>query len=90
VWTKQAGAKVTWYDPVKDQTRECNLTSIQVTSQSSLTGVVFRAVGMMYLVDLDDTPGYTLIIVWKLPAPEKVEMEAPKKPKAKAEAALLG
>lgn len=36
---------------------------IQVASQSSLTGVVFRAVGMMYLVDLDDTPGYTLTIV---------------------------
>ena len=30
---------------------------IQVASQSSLTGVVFRAVGMMYLVDLDDVPG---------------------------------
>eukprot|EP00934_Nitzschia_sp_Nitz4_P000352 Nitzschia sp. Nitz4//scaffold45_size130396//32879//34533//NITZ4_003439-RA/size130396-snap-gene-0.123-mRNA-1//1//CDS//3329552368//352//frame0 len=38
---------------------------IQVASQSSLTGVVFRAVGMMYLVDLDDTPGYTLTIVEK-------------------------
>lgn len=36
---------------------------IQVASQSTLTGVVFRAVGMMYLVDLDDTPGYTLTIV---------------------------
>lgn len=36
---------------------------IQVASQSSLTGVVFRAVGMMYLVDLDDTPGYTLTAV---------------------------
>lgn len=33
---------------------------IQVAGQSSLTGVVFRAVGMLYLVDLDDTPGYTL------------------------------
>jgi hypothetical protein len=33
---------------------------IQVAAQSSLTGVVFRAVGMLYLVDLDDTPGYTL------------------------------
>jgi len=38
---------------------------IQVASQSSLTGVVFRAVGMMYLVDLDDTPGYVLTIVQK-------------------------
>jgi hypothetical protein len=36
---------------------------IQVAAQSSLTGVVLRAVGMMYLVDLDDTPGYTLTIV---------------------------
>jgi hypothetical protein len=36
---------------------------IQVAGQSSLTGVVFRAVGMMYLVDLDDTPGYTLTLV---------------------------
>jgi hypothetical protein len=36
---------------------------IQVATQSSLTGVVFRAVGMMYLVDLDDTPGYTLRLV---------------------------
>jgi hypothetical protein len=104
--TKQTGAKVTWYDPIKDQTRERNLTSmdwrtwirftmsflingvgyhilvhalpIQVASQSSLTGVVFRAVGMMYLVDLDDTPGYTLTIVEKTPEPET---EAPEKPK---------
>jgi hypothetical protein len=38
---------------------------IQVASQSSFTGVVFRAVGMMYLVDLDDTPGYTLTVVEK-------------------------
>jgi len=36
---------------------------IQVATQSSLTGVVFRAVGMMYLVDLDDTAGYTLTLV---------------------------
>merc|ERR1719491_1444691 len=35
---------------------------LQVAAQSSLTGVVFRAVGMMYLVDLDDTPGYKLTI----------------------------
>lgn len=33
---------------------------IQVAGQGSLTGVVFRAVGMLYLVDLDDSPGYTL------------------------------
>lgn len=33
---------------------------IQIAAQSSLTGVVFRAVGMLYLVDLDDSPGHTL------------------------------
>jgi hypothetical protein len=33
---------------------------IQIAAQSSLTGVVFRAVGMLYLVDLDDSPGYPL------------------------------
>jgi hypothetical protein len=38
----------------------------------------------------DDTPGYTLLVMEKLPAPEKVEMEAPENPKAKAEAAQLG
>jgi hypothetical protein len=38
---------------------------IQVAAQSSLTGVVFRAVGMMYLVDLDDTPGYKITLVPK-------------------------
>ena len=36
---------------------------IQVAYQSTLTGVVLRAVGMMYLVDLDDTSGYTLKLV---------------------------
>jgi hypothetical protein len=36
---------------------------IQIAAQSSLTGVVFRAVGMLYLVDLDDTVGYTLTFV---------------------------
>ena len=35
---------------------------IQVASQSSLTGIVFRAVGMIYLVDLDNTSGYKLTI----------------------------
>ena len=43
---------------------------IQVAAQSSLTGVVFRAVGMMYLVDLDDTPGYTLTLVEAEEVPE--------------------
>lgn len=36
---------------------------LQVASQSSLVGIVFRAVGMVYLVDLDDTPGYTMTLV---------------------------
>jgi hypothetical protein len=36
---------------------------IQIASQSSLTGVVIRALGMVYLVDLDDTSGHTLTIV---------------------------
>jgi hypothetical protein len=35
---------------------------VQVAAQSSFTGVVFRAVGMLYLVDLDDTKGFKLII----------------------------
>jgi len=38
---------------------------IQVAGQSSLFGVVFRAVGMMYLVDLDDTPGYKITLIPK-------------------------
>lgn len=38
---------------------------IQIAAQSSLTGVVFRAVGMLYLVDIDDSPGYTLTFVDK-------------------------
>ena len=36
---------------------------IQVAGQSSLTGIVFRAVGMLYLVDLDDAPGTALTLV---------------------------
>jgi hypothetical protein len=36
---------------------------VQIATQSSLLGVVFRAVGMMYLVDMDDTPGYPLTVV---------------------------
>ena len=35
---------------------------IQVAAQSSLAGVVIRAVGMMYLVDLDDAPGTVIKI----------------------------
>jgi len=67
---------------------------LQVAAQSSLTSVVFRAVGMMYLVDLDDTPGYELTIKddsgslddskmgYKLTSPDGVDsndVEAPKK-----------
>jgi hypothetical protein len=36
---------------------------IQVAYQTTFTSVVLRAVGMMYLVDLDDSSGYTLTIV---------------------------
>jgi len=36
---------------------------IQVAMQSTWMGAVFRSVGMMYLVDLDDTKGYPLTIV---------------------------
>lgn len=36
---------------------------IQVAGQSGLTGIVFRAVGMLYLVDLDDAPGTVLKLV---------------------------
>jgi hypothetical protein len=46
---------------------------IQVAAQSSLTGVVFRAVGMMYLVDLDDTPGYAITLVPREAIEEVVE-----------------
>jgi hypothetical protein len=33
---------------------------IQVAAQSTFLMVVFRSVGMMHLVDMDDTAGYTL------------------------------
>lgn len=39
-----------------------HLLPIQVAAESSFTGVVFRAVGMMYLIDLDDTPSVTLTL----------------------------
>lgn len=91
--SKQTNTKVTWFDPVHNETRSRILHSmdwriwirflmsflingvgfhilvhalpIQIAGQSSLTGVVFRAVGMMYLVDLDDTPGYDMTLVNK-------------------------
>ena len=36
---------------------------IQVAGQSTIIGVVFRAIGMIYLADLDDTTGPTLTLV---------------------------
>lgn len=52
---------------------------IQVASQSSFTGVVFRAVGMLYLVDLDDSKGFRLIITEKDEAAEKKDEDEDKK-----------
>jgi hypothetical protein len=40
---------------------------IQVAAQSSLSGIVIRAVGMMYLVDLDDAPGTVMKFIGKVP-----------------------
>lgn len=50
---------------------------LQIASQSSLTSVVLRAVGMMYLVDLDDTPGYELTIS----KATEIECASPTKPR---------
>lgn len=36
---------------------------IQVASQSAIIGVVFRAIGMIYLADLDDCTGSTMTLV---------------------------
>jgi len=36
---------------------------LQGAQQSSFTSFVLRSVGMIYLVDLDDTPGYKLTVV---------------------------
>jgi len=36
---------------------------IQIASKSSIMGVVFSSVGMIYLVDLDDTSGSTMTLV---------------------------
>jgi hypothetical protein len=57
---------------------------IQVATQSSLTGVVFRAVGMIYLVDLDDTAGYKLTLVEK-PAVEEPKVQEVQPEPVKAE-----
>jgi hypothetical protein len=48
---------------------------IQVATQSTLTGVVIRAVGMLYLVDLDDTSGYTLTIVEESDADQQQQQQ---------------
>lgn len=48
---------------------------IQVAAQSTLTSVALRAVGMMYLADLDDTPGYTLTIVQQGKGEDTVKKE---------------
>jgi hypothetical protein len=40
---------------------------IQVAAQSTLSGIVIRAVGMMYLVDLDDAPGTIMKFIEKSP-----------------------
>jgi hypothetical protein len=62
---------------------------IQVATQSSLTGVVFRAVGMMYLVDLDDTPGYTLRLVEEEKPEETTTTAGPGKKVEKEEVVVI-
>ena len=82
------GAKVSWYDPVKEHNFCYTLSPydwrlwlrffmsflvngvgfhilvhalpIQVSAQSTFLMVVFRSVGMMHLVDMDDSAGYKL------------------------------
>ena len=49
---------------------------LQGAQQSSLTSFVLRSVGMIYLVDLDDTPGYKLTIVVPPPPPPVPEATA--------------
>ena len=40
-----------------------HILPIQVAGQNTIIGVVFRAVGMIYLVDLDDIAGNTMTLV---------------------------
>lgn len=40
-----------------------HLLPIQVAGQSTIIGVVFRAIGMIYLADLDDSQGSTMMAV---------------------------
>ena len=40
-----------------------NVLPVQIASKSSVMGIVFSSVGMIYLVDLDDTTGNTLTLV---------------------------
>jgi hypothetical protein len=69
---------------------------IQVAIQSSLTGVVIRAVGMMYLVDLDDTPGikFTIVEGKKYEAPatasDQVQLIEPQAPQTSMHATSAG
>jgi hypothetical protein len=40
-----------------------NVLPVQIASKSSIMGIVFSSVGMIYLVDLDDTSGQPLTVV---------------------------
>jgi hypothetical protein len=40
-----------------------HLLPIQVAGQSTIIGVVFRAIGMIYLADLDDSDGFQMTLV---------------------------
>jgi hypothetical protein len=40
-----------------------NVLPVQIASKSSIMGIVFSSVGMIYLVDLDDTSGQPLSVV---------------------------
>lgn len=52
-----------------------HLLPLQVASQSSGMGVVFRAVGMIYLVNLDDTSGNTMTVVQTQEEEDAIEEE---------------
>lgn len=51
-----------------------HMLPIQVASQSSAMGVVFRAVGMIYLTDLDDAVGNTMTLI--VEQNDKVDVES--------------
>jgi hypothetical protein len=46
-----------------------NVLPVQIASKSSIMGIVFSSVGMIYLVDLDDTSGQPLTVVVVSAAP---------------------